>query len=114
MKQADRIYYGGDYNPDQWDEATIAEDMRLFKKAGINLLTLPVFSWAKLEPDEGVYDFEWLDRIIDQIWANGIYVCLATPTTAQPAWLSQFQISNCKSSTMFTHNATLYCATFPP
>lgn len=88
MKKADRIYYGGDYNPDQWDEATIAEDMRLFKKAGINLLTLPVFSWSKLEPDEGVYDFEWLDKIIDQIWANGIYVCLATPTTAQPAWLS--------------------------
>lgn len=88
MKQADRIYYGGDYNPDQWDDATIDEDMRLFKKAGINLLTLPVFSWAKLEPDEGVYDFEWLDKIIDKIWANGIYVCLATPTTAQPAWLS--------------------------
>ena len=88
MKKADRIYYGGDYNPDQWDEATIAEDMRMFKKAGINLLTLPVFSWSKLEPDEGVYDFEWLDKIIDQIWANGIYVCLATPTTAQPAWLS--------------------------
>ena len=43
MKQADRIYYGGDYNPDQWDAATIAEDMRLFRKAGINLLTLPVF-----------------------------------------------------------------------
>lgn len=88
MKKADRIYYGGDYNPDQWDKATIAEDMRLFKKAGINLLTLPVFSWAKLEPDEGVYDFAWLDEIIDTIWANGIYVCLATPTTAQPAWLS--------------------------
>lgn len=88
MKQADRIYYGGDYNPDQWDDATIDEDMRLFQKAGINLLTLPVFSWAKLEPDEGVYDFEWLDKIIDKIWAHGIYVCLATPTTAQPAWLS--------------------------
>lgn len=88
MKQADRIYYGGDYNPDQWDDATIDEDMRLFQEAGINLLTLPVFSWAKLEPDEGVYDFEWLDKIIDKIWAHGIYVCLATPTTAQPAWLS--------------------------
>lgn len=62
MKKADRIYYGGDYNPDQWDEATIAKDMRLFKKAGINLLTLPVFSWAKLEPDEGVYDFEFLGQ----------------------------------------------------
>ena len=88
MIQADRIYYGGDYNPDQWDEATIAEDMRLFKRAGINLLTLPVFSWAKLEPDEGVYDFGWLDAIIDRIWRNGIRVCLATPTSAQPAWLS--------------------------
>lgn len=88
MKKADRIYYGGDYNPDQWDDQTIDEDMRLFKKAGINLLTFPVFSWAKLEPDEGVYNFEWLDRIIDKIWENGIHVCLATPTTAQPAWLS--------------------------
>lgn len=88
MKKADRIYYGGDYNPDQWDDKTIDEDMRLFQKAGINLLTLPVFSWSKLEPDEGVYDFEWLDKIIDKIWEHGIYVCLATPTTAQPAWLS--------------------------
>ncbi len=88
MKKADRIYFGGDYNPDQWDEATIGEDMRLFREAGINLLTLPVFSWAKLEPEEGVYDFAWLDRIVDQIWSNGIRVCLATPTSAQPAWLS--------------------------
>ena len=88
MKKADRIYYGGDYNPDQWGDAVIDEDMRLFQKAGINLLTLPVFSWARLEPDEGVYCFDWLDRIIDKIWEHGIYVCLATPTTAQPAWLS--------------------------
>lgn len=88
MKKADRIYFGGDYNPDQWDDEIIDEDMRLFEKAGINLLTLPIFSWAKLEPDEGVYDFEWLDRIVDKIWSHGISVCLATPTTAQPAWLS--------------------------
>lgn len=88
MKKAEKIYYGGDYNPDQWDDATIDEDMKYFKEAGVNLLTLPVFSWAKLEPDEGVYDFGWLDRIIDKIWENGIHVCLATPTTAQPAWLS--------------------------
>lgn len=89
MKQwADRIYYGGDYNPDQWDEATVDEDMRLFKEAGINLVTLPVFSWAKLEPDEGVYDFSWLDQLMDKFAKNGLRVCLATPTTAQPAWLS--------------------------
>lgn len=83
------ILYGGDYNPDQWDEKTIDEDMRLFKQAGINLVTLPVFSWAKLEPEEGVYNFEWLDHILEKLWENRIYVILATPTTAQPAWMSR-------------------------
>ncbi len=85
----EKIYFGGDYNPDQWDEKTIDEDMRLFRKAHINLVTLPVFSWAKLEPEEGVYDFGWLDRIMDKLAENGIGVNLATPTVAQPAWLSR-------------------------
>ena len=64
MRQwATKIYYGGDYNPDQWEESVVEEDLRLFRKSGINLVTLPVFSWAKLEPDEGVYAFEWLDDL---------------------------------------------------
>ena len=88
MKKADRIYYGGDYNPEQWEDEVIDRDMEYFAEAGINLLTLPVFAWAKLEPAEGVYDFAWLDHIIDKIWSHRIYICLATPTTAQPAWLS--------------------------
>lgn len=83
------IFYGGDYNPDQWDDATMEEDMRLFKKAHVNLVTLPVFSWAKLEPAEGQYDFGWLDRILEKLRENRIYVCLATPTAAQPAWMSR-------------------------
>lgn len=82
------IYYGGDYNPDQWPEEVWKEDMRLFKLAGINIITLPVFSWAKLEPSEGVYDFSWLDRVLKLAWENGIYTCLATSTAAQPAWMS--------------------------
>ncbi|MCI8372875.1 MAG: beta-galactosidase [Lachnospiraceae bacterium] len=89
MKHADRIYHGGDYNPDQWDEATIDKDMELFKKAGINFVVLPVFSWAKLEPQEGVYDFGWLDKLMDKFAEHDLKVCLATPTTAQPAWLSK-------------------------
>lgn len=88
LKLSDKIFYGGDYNPDQWDEETLEVDLQLFKKAGINLVTLPVFSWAKLEPDEGVYDFDWLDKLMDKFAENNISVCLATPTTAQPAWLS--------------------------
>ncbi|MDF2672800.1 MAG: Beta-galactosidase [Clostridiales bacterium] len=82
------IYYGGDYNPDQWPEETWIEDMRLFKLAGINIVTLPVFSWAKLQPSEDTYNFEWLDRIINLLNENEIDVCLATSTAAQPAWMS--------------------------
>lgn len=88
-KKTPFILYGGDYNPEQWDEATIEQDMQLFKKAGINLVTLPVFAWAKLEPREGEYHFEWLDKILQKLLENKIYVILATPTSAQPAWLSK-------------------------
>lgn len=83
------IYFGGDYNPDQWDSKTIEEDMRLFKKLNVNLVTLPVFSWARLEPSEGNYQFDWLDDVLEKLWKNHIHVCLATPTTAQPAWMSK-------------------------
>ncbi len=83
------VFYGGDYNPDQWPEEIWQADMRMFKKAGINVVTLPVFSWAKLQPSEDVYSFEWLDKILDTIAANGLYVCLATSTAAQPAWMSR-------------------------
>lgn len=89
MYKQKMIYFGGDYNPEQWDEETIRKDMELFKKAHVNLVVLPVFGWAKLEPEEGVYDFDWLCRIVDMLWENGIRVLMATPTTAQPAWMSK-------------------------
>lgn len=82
------IFYGGDYNPDQWPEEIWKEDMRMFKLAGINFVRLPVFSWAKLQPSEDEYNFEWLDRVMDLLAENGIYACLATSTAAQPAWMS--------------------------
>ncbi|MDP4181521.1 MAG: beta-galactosidase [Bacillota bacterium] len=83
------IYYGGDYNPDQWTEDIWREDMSLFKKAGINIVTLPVFSWAKLQPSEDTYDFLWLDKILELLHRYSINVCLATSTAAQPAWMSR-------------------------
>lgn len=83
------IYYGGDYNPDQWPEDVWQEDMSLFKKAGVNIVTLPVFSWAKLQPQEDSYSFEWFDKIMDTVYKNGLGVCLATSTAAQPAWMSK-------------------------
>lgn len=85
----DHILFGGDYNPNQWDDATMQKDMIYFREARINTVILPVFSWAKLEPHEGQYCFDWLDHILDVLDENGIGYILATPTGAQPAWMSQ-------------------------
>ena len=84
-----RIWYGGDYNPDQWPEEVWDEDVALMQKAGVNLVSLGIFSWAKLEPEEGVYDFDWLDRVIDKLGKAGIATDLASATASPPMWLTQ-------------------------
>ena len=84
------LCYGGDYNPDQWLEypEILEEDIRLMKKAHVNTVSLGIFAWAKLEPEEGVYDFDWMEEIINRLYENGIYVFLATPSGARPHWLA--------------------------
>lgn len=88
-KKTPFILYGGDYNPDQWSKETILEDMKFFKLANINTVTLPVFSWALLQPNEDTYNFEWLDNILETLKENNIYVCMATSTAVQPNWMSK-------------------------
>ena len=86
------MIHGGDYNPDQWiaqKDVIWEEDMRMAKLAGINSLSVGIFAWEALEPEEGVYDFTWLDEIMDKMAANGITAILATPSAARPAWMSQ-------------------------
>ncbi|MFD5805022.1 beta-galactosidase [Streptomyces sp. NPDC127020] len=82
-----RILYGGDYNPEQWPEETWPEDVRLMRAAGVNTVTVGVFSWARLEPRPGVHDFAWLDRVMDLLHEGGVGVVLATPTASPPPWL---------------------------
>lgn len=77
-----KVFYGGDYNPEQWDEATHQEDLRMFRQAGIDIATVNVFSWAKIQSDEITYHFEWLDQLIDSLYESDIFVCLATSTAA--------------------------------
>lgn len=84
-----KIWYGGDYNPEQWDDATMEEDLRMFKLAGIDVATINVFSWAKSQRDEHTYNFEWLDRIMNRLAEEKIVVCLATSTGAHPAWMAK-------------------------
>ncbi|HEX2927292.1 MAG TPA: beta-galactosidase [Ruminiclostridium sp.] len=85
------MLHGGDYNPDQWLETpqVIDEDFRLMKLAHCNAMSVGIFSWAALEPEEGRFTFEWLDKIMDRLAENGMGAILATPSGAKPAWMSQ-------------------------
>jgi beta-galactosidase len=83
------LYYGGDYNPEQWPEPVMGEDIALMRRAGVNLVSVGVFSWSRLEPVEGRYRFDWLDRVLDRLHAAGIGVALATPTASPPPWFGR-------------------------
>ena len=89
MEKIKKICYGGDYNPEQWPEEIWQEDMRLFKLAHIDIVTLNVFSWAMLQPDETTYNFSKLDKIMDMVEDNHLKVCLATSTAVHPAWMAR-------------------------
>jgi len=80
------ICYGGDYNPEQWPEAVWAQDVALMKEAGVNLVSIGIFSWSLLEPREGEFDFGWMDRLFELLHAAGIRIDLGTPTASPPAW----------------------------
>lgn len=86
-----RLLHGGDYNPDQWLDypEILRDDMRLMKLANVNTMTVGIFAWSALEPTEGNYNFEWLDKIIDDVYNQGGRVILATPSGARPAWMSE-------------------------
>lgn len=83
-----QFWFGGDYNPEQWPEEVWDEDIRLMQKAKVNVVTLGVFAWALLEPEEGVFQFEWLDKIVNKLYEGGIAVDMATATATPPRWLT--------------------------
>ncbi len=90
--QYPELLHGGDYNPEQWMEQkdTIwKEDMAYAKQAGINTLSVGIFAWSYLEPEDGVYDFAWMDEVMDNLAANGLKAVLATPSGARPVWMAK-------------------------
>jgi len=90
IKDFPHLLHGGDYNPDQWlDRPDILEkDLELMKEAGCQFFSIGIFSWSRLEPEEGRFDFDWLDQIMDNMAAAGNKVGLATATGAMPYWLT--------------------------
>ena len=73
-KKVQKILYGGDYNPEQWTEDIWNADMKLFEKAGVDIVTLNVFNWAMLQPDEETYDFSELDKTVKRVTEKGLYI----------------------------------------
>lgn len=79
-----QILFGGDWSPEQWDEAIWEEDLALMQEARVNTVTLGVFSWSSLEPTEGAFTAGWLDEVLARLTAAGIGFFLATPTASPP------------------------------
>src|SRR5579862_1446233 len=82
------LWHGGDYNPDQWPPEVWREDVRLMRLSGCQVATIGIFAWARMEPEEGRYDFGWLDEVIELLESGDRWFILATPSAAPPAWLS--------------------------
>ena len=85
-----QLLHGGDYNPEQWLSMPeiLDKDIELLTGAGINVVSLGIFAWAELEPEEGVFNLDWMEKIINRLWENGIRTILATPSGARPKWLA--------------------------
>ena len=85
------LLHGADYNPEQWLDTpdVLIRDVEMMKEARCNVMSVGIFSWSALEPEEGRYTFDWMDQVLDRLHENGIFVYLATPSGARPAWMSQ-------------------------
>jgi len=81
------IKVGVCYYPEHWPEERHETDIRLMAEAGIQLVRMGDYAWSRLEPEEGVYRFEWMESIIDRFGEHGIKTILCTPTSAPPIWL---------------------------
>ena len=83
------ILLGTAWYPEQWPESRWEADLTLMEQAGIHMVRVGEFAWSSMEPREGQYDLDWLDRAIAMAGKHGIYTVIGTPTAAPPAWLTQ-------------------------
>ena len=82
------MYFGCNYYPEHWPEDKWEKDAQMMAKAGFNVVRLAEFAWVKMEPEEGRFEFNWLDKAVEILAKNNIKIGLGTPTAASPAWLA--------------------------
>ncbi|MBZ5663446.1 MAG: beta-galactosidase [Acidobacteriia bacterium] len=85
----DAILMGTDWYPEQWPESRWEEDLRMMEVANLKVVRIAEFAWSRMEPSEGHYDFDWLDRAIALAAKHHIVSVVGTPTAGPPAWLTQ-------------------------
>ena len=83
------ILLGTAWYPEQWPENRWDSDLALMQQAGIHMVRVGEFAWSRMEPSEGQYDLDWLDRAVSAAAKREIYTVLGTPSAAPPAWLTQ-------------------------
>jgi beta-galactosidase len=81
------LLYGASYYWEYMPVERLEKDVELMRKAGINFARVGESTWGVLEPSDGVFDFDWLGRVLDRLHQAGIKVILGTPTYSIPAWL---------------------------
>jgi len=79
---------GAYYYPEHWDESEWETDLNRMAEMGFEFTHLGEFAWAMMEPEEGRYEFEWLDEVVELASKNGLKVIMCTPTPTPPAWLT--------------------------
>ena len=81
------IQLGAAYYPELWDPAELASDIEKCKEYGLRLLRVGEFAWGRMEPEEGRFELDWLEELVDRLHESGISVVLCTPTCTPPRWL---------------------------
>ena len=85
---APSLMMGSAWYPEQWPQVRWDQDLALMEAAHMNVVRVGEFAWSTLEPQEGRFEFDWLERAIAQAARHHIRVVLGTPSAAPPAWLT--------------------------
>lgn len=83
------MHYGIQYYPEHWPEERWGVDAEMMRRAGINVVRMGEFAWSAVEPEEGKYDFEWLDRAIALLNDHGIKTIICTMSRTPPPWAAR-------------------------